>query len=963
VALVPRQPVDVVFVHGVLSSHEVWDDFIRLIDRDPELNYFVKTHRFQYESRLTELRWTRRIADIDDLADLLSVYLTTELAGDRLLVLVTHSMGGLIVQRYLARTLARGGGQDLRRIKRILMYACPNSGSEFLLQARKRLIRIPNPQELALRPLNRQITETQQAVLRDVVNAEGYTQNKCHIPIFAYGAANDNIVKPYVAKGAFPDAAVVDGDHFTIVQPKSTDAMSYRVLATALITVADHDDDTTVSQAEASAEPGGRVSVAPPFGRIEGELQGRDELIGAIMSSARSRVHVLAGLGGSGKSRLALEIADRARQAGRRVWWVSVTRVNGCMQEVASQLGIPESRVELAWRDIGSAPDLVWRFLEEQTRPWLLIFDNADDPGQLAPLNAPVSDGTGWLRSPVSGKGMVIVTSRNRSQATWGSWCEMHSVPPLEVADGAAMLMTLVNPGGGSMEQARSLSAELGGLPLALKAAADYVNWVGSAQSVYSGETPIRDLGDYREAVARRFNSPPGTSGSGLSETLGLEIVQTVFNLSLDLLASSGLPEAAPLLKLFACLNIAPIPYSRLLADDVLAGSPLFPDHTPTRRRPVLEGLSGLGLIDLSVMSGIDEASMSRVLTLHPAVHGVLRDDPDVRRRRTAYYSLNIRLLLSVTQDRDPDLAENWEIWHIIIPHAVEVTRSALLGAPGLRDPRVILSALELARLTSRYLIVAGLIQVASDLVLPIIADCSSFGLSPDDREILALRHEKGRISLERGDPADAETELKQVVARRTRLLGERDPDLLASRHKLAKAILEQGRWAEAEGLLASIVHDEHYVRGPEHSDTMVVRHSLARAIFNQGRIEEAERMLRDILLVRYRLWSPTTPETLFVRQTLARCLLEQDRSADALSEVENALSEVPERLDEPVVMQLRHTLGAALLSLGRVQEALTTYIGLMDDRTRVLGPTHPETLRTGGDLAKVERIDSGHGE
>jgi hypothetical protein len=61
--------------------------------------------------------------------------------------------------------------------------------------------------------------------------------------------------------------------------------------------------------------------------------------------------------------------------------------------------------------------------------------------------------------------------------------------------------------------------------------------------------------------------------------------------------------------------------------------------------------------------------------------------------------------------------------------------------------------------------------------------------------------------------------------------------------------------------------------------------------------------------------------------------------------------------------MQLRHTLAAALLSLGRVQEALTTYRGLMDDRTRVLGPTHPETLRTGGDLAKVERIDSGYSE
>jgi tetratricopeptide (TPR) repeat protein len=791
-------------------------------------------------------------------------------------------------------------------------------------------------------------------VLRDVVNASGCTENRWHIPIFSYGGTNDNIVRPYIAKGAFPDGAVVDGDHFTIVRPANRDATSYGVLAAALTVVSDNDDDKTVSQAEASAEPGGRVSVAPPFGRIEGELQGRDDLIAAIMSNARSRVHVLAGLGGSGKSRLALEIADRARQTGRQVWWVSVTRINGCMQEVASQLGIPESRVELAWRDIGSAPDLIWRFLEEQTRPWLLIFDNADDHLQLAPLNAPVSDETGWLRRPASDKGMVIVTSRNRSQTTWGGWCEMHPVPPLEVADGAAMLMTLVNPGGATMEQARNLSAELGGLPLALKAAADYVNWVRNADSVYSGGTPIQDLGDYRKAVQRRFRSAPGSSRDALSESLGLEIAQAVFNLSLELLANSGVAEAAPLLKLFACLNIAPIPYSRLLTDEVLAGSPLFPDLAAAKRRRVLEGLAGLGLVDLSVMPGIDDASMSRVLSLHPVVHGVLRDDPDVRQRRTSYYSLNIRMLLSATQGSDPDYPESWVIWHIIIPHAVEVTRSALLHTPQLRDTRVILSALELTRLTSRYLIVAGLIQSASDLVLPIIEKCASFGMSPDDREMLALRHEKGRIALERGDPADAETELRQVVASRTRLLGERNPDTLASRHKLAKAILEQGRWAEAEQQLASIVDDEYYVRGEEHPDTMVVRHSLARAIFAQGRSEEAERMLREILEIRHRLWSRTTPETLFVRQTLARCMLAQDRPDEALSEVEDSLGEVADRLDEPVVMQLRHTLAAALLSLGRVQGAIATYKSLLDDRTRVLGPAHPETLRTRDDLAKV---------
>ena len=51
------------------------------------------------------------------------------------IVLVTHSQGGLIVQRYLARRLASGHGEELRRIRRIVMYACPNNGSQALLAA------------------------------------------------------------------------------------------------------------------------------------------------------------------------------------------------------------------------------------------------------------------------------------------------------------------------------------------------------------------------------------------------------------------------------------------------------------------------------------------------------------------------------------------------------------------------------------------------------------------------------------------------------------------------------------------------------------------------------------------------------------------------------------------------------------------------------------------------------------
>jgi hypothetical protein len=314
-------------------------------------------------------------------------------------------------------------------------------------------------------------------------------------------------------------------------------------------------------------------------------------------------------------------------------------------------------------------------------------------------------------------------------------------------------------------------------------------------------------------------------------------------------------------------------------------------------------------------------------------------------------------MLLDATKDFDPDYPENWVIWNIVAPHSLEVSRTSLLGAPQLVDRKVIASALELARLTSRYLIVTGLVRPAHDLVLPIVANCESFGFHEDDREILALRHEEARIALERGDPQAAEVELRRVIAGREHVLGENHPDTLASRHKLAKAILEQGRWAEAEPLLRSIVLAENKVRGPEHSDTMVVRHSLARSILAQGRAVEAEDIIRDILQVRNRIWSSTTPETLFVRQTLARSLLEQERPQEAEAEVRDAMREAAERLDAPQVMSLRQALVQALLMQGRVEEAEADLVGLLADRRRVLGPTHPETERTSGLLAAVREM------
>ncbi|MEV4740939.1 alpha/beta fold hydrolase [Streptomyces sp. NPDC049555] len=956
--------VHLVFVHGLFSSAKVWSAFRQLISTDPELTSWVDVHCFEYDSKVVQFNLAKRIGELDDIADQLGSYLETKLADAEAIVLVTHSQGGLVVQRFLSRRLAVGKGRELTRIKHFLMFSCPNTGSGFFLTVRKFLAVWRHPQERQLRPFDRYVLEAQRAVLTGVVHARRHSEQECPIPVRAYGATSDNIVPPYVARGVFPEGSVIDGDHFSVVQPADLDAAAYLVVRQALQSVGRPRSEPRPLPAAVTAPPSGNGhSVAPPFAKLEGNLKGEqhNRLVAQVTSAADpQKVHVLAGLGGTGKSRLALEIADRAHRAGRRVWWVSVSQLSSRMRAVASQLGASEAQLDRAWHGPGSATDLLWDLLDRAPQPWLLVLDNADDPQQLGPVDGPVSDGTGWLREPESEHGLVVVTSRVRSQETWGTWSRVHRVCPLDDEEGASMLLERTDGVGGTNEQARRLSAVLGGLPLALLTAAATVKAVsgkaGRKMSLDDGE--VRDFDSYRKAVKRRFESAPGSTRAGmdLDELLGREIVEEVYGIALRQLIRHDLPQAAPLLKVFACLNIAPIPYRCLVDGAVLARSPLFPGFSPAQRTAVLRGLEDFALVDADEREDVTDPALSHVLTLHPVVHGVLREDGDVQQRRTEYYGLAVSMLLHAADGKDPDHPSSWPLWTAIAPHARAVARACLLGPVGLKDRSVVSGAIELTRLTARFLITRGLLVPANDLVVPVVEACTRFGFHEDDREILALRHEKGRIALEREDHAAAEQEFARVVAARRRVLGESDPDTLASRHKHARAVCEQGRWEAAEPLLRSIVQAENHVRGAEHSDTLVVRHTLARTMLALGRATEAEQEARSILEIsRRHNWPPTTSETLFVRSTLARSLLEQDRYEDAEEEIRGALRDDDRPRDSERMMHLRDTLATVLLGQGRAPEAVQEFRDLLADLRRVK-PGSPMTRRVEQNLDEILR-------
>lgn len=985
-----KSPLHVVFVHGLFSGPEVWKKFARLLDGDSGLD--ITVHRFAYGSTVIAARPDRQVPEYDDIADQLGTFMGRFTDTDRV-VLVSHSQGGLIVQRYLSRTLRVRKGHTLAPIKCLVMYACPNSGSLFMGQARRLAFFWRNPQERQLRVFNRDVLETQRHVLADVVGAQRQAESQWPVPVYAYGGTSDKIVPARVARGPFTEGGALSGDHFGVVRPADRSADSYQVLRSHLLAVLRAVEpgaakslaqvpslviesvavpepvpvppsvSASVLAITVSDEPGRPqhpgLTVATPSGSRKLRLQGkeREGIIRSILSppAGRPRIHVLTGLGGSGKTRIAQVIAERASQSSRRVWWISESQISASMREVATQLGVPRGEAESAFRGDSSSIDLVWRYLQLCPDPWMLVFDNIDTADRLGYGNDNVSDGNGWIREPSTANGTVVVTSRDLTADAWLPSCVVHQVPPLQDNDGAALLLECA-PGGGSKEEARLLSRELGGLPLALSGAGAYVKSVREPGFAVSQST-ISGFESYRAAIRARMDAPPGTDASAIDEMFGESIMAEVCGIALDLLTERACPQAVPLLKLFACLNIAPIPYRLLLKSAEIPGSPLFPDFPANRRDSVLRELAHLGLIEEIPDQQAEAFDLASRLSLHPLVHGLLRGDEDVRRRRADYYGLNVRVLLDIAAQSPPDAPENWDVWAAMLPHAIEVTKTTLNDS-GVGDVGVLTDALELARLTARYLIVGGPLLPADDLLRALIDDCRSYGFAPDDREILGLRHEKGRIALEIGDWTMAERELGQVVADRERVLGADDTATLASRHKYARSVLEQSRWAEATPLLRAVVKAEYAVHGAEDSDTVTVRHSLARARIALGEPAEVEAELRDMLEVSLRHHSPHLPETLRIRQTLARSLLETGRQQEALEEIRCAMRDTPKgRLDSILAMSLRFTYCQALLLDGRIPQALDETTQLLEERGRALGTAHPETVRTLRLLEQVRAI------
>jgi len=203
------------------------------------------------------------------------------------------------------------------------------------------------------------------------------------------------------------------------------------------------------------------VRLAPRPAFLAGRAGLLEELAARLAGGPGPRVAVLSGLGGAGKTSVAVEYAHR-QLPGAGVCW----------QFAAEDPAVVEAEFAVLAAQLGAAnsPDpvaSVHAVLARQQAGWLLVFDNVADHGSVRRF------------LPPAGPGQVLITTQSQ---LWPPG-QVLDVPVLGPDVAAGFLAT--RTGDPDAVSAVAIARELGGLPLALEQAGAYMQAAGMPLAQY----------------------------------------------------------------------------------------------------------------------------------------------------------------------------------------------------------------------------------------------------------------------------------------------------------------------------------------------------------------------------------------------------------------------------------------------------------------------------------------------
>lgn len=643
-----------------------------------------------------------------------------------------------------------------------------------------------------------------------------------------------------------------------------------------------------------------------PFNRNP-NFTGRKEILDHLHVALRSGTNTvltqsITGLGGVGKTQLAVEYAYQFANEYDLVWWVR-SEDNITLIADFSYLS------DLIQLEQGESPDtiskvsLVRKWLESNGN-WLLIFDNVQ---KLEDLYNPVVSDINFI--PQSSLGHILITSRNPN---WSSIATPLNIQVFLLEEAIEFLQK--RTGQIDATGAIDLANELGYLPLALEQAAAFIV-----------ETPGMTFQKYLEIFRERHQelwkneSPPINYPN---------TVATTWSISIESIRKEN-PASLELLNFCAFLASEDIPMSLftkpfIFIDDLEFGV-------------MVKCLKKYSLIDVT----------SENISIHRLVQLVTRDNLE-KGEREKWISKAL-FLLTNNFVFNPDDPKTWRESARIMPHAVSVTFYAE------NEPVELELTTQLIGNVGNYLLQFAEYNQAK-LLDERALNIAERVYGPDHKEVATAANNLGLVLKTLGNFTGAKIQIERALKINEKLFGPDHERVAATANNLGSVLQDLGDLSGAKAQFERSIAIYQKIGDSKHPEISKSINNLGRVLHHLGDFSGAIKQYEHALEIDENEYGPIHPEVARDINNIALVLQDLGDPQKARIEFERSLK-IYESLfdpDHPEIAISVNNLGRVLQDLGDLPGAKKQLERALDIYERIFGLMHPEIALVANNLGVV---------
>lgn len=550
---------------------------------------------------------------------------------------------------------------------------------------------------------------------------------------------------------------------------------------------------------------------------------GREEILVHLHDALRSsqaaaltQAQAISGLGGIGKTQIAVEYAYRYRDYYQAIFWMNASSrdvLSADFVMIAALLNLPEQKE----KDQDIVVRAVKRWLNTQSH-WLLILDNVDNLEMIVDF------------LPVHGTGDVLLTTRLQALGTSAQSVE---VEKMGLDEGVKFLLSRTRvfvpgtPLDQTMEEHKALQTQhaqateivtsLDGLPLALDQAGAYIEETRCGLSQY-----LNLYGTRRKELLMRRGRFPIDHPDSVAATWSLSFQQV----------KQESQAAADLLHLLAFLDPEAIPEEII----TLGAAELGPALGTAANDPLqVDSIIEL-LLRYSLIRRTPEV---KSLSIHRLVQAVLRDGME-RDTQRMWAERSIRAVNRAFPNVE---LQTWERCQRCLPHAqmcAASSREYELAFP---------EAALLFNKAATYLVARARYQQAELMLLKALAIRPKV-LEANYPDTARMLNDLGEVYRKLGKYQDAEILLQEALAIRQQALGKTHPDVAQTLHDLANLYRIRGAYVKAEPIYLQALHIRETTSGIDSPLVAQSFYGLARLYYSQEKYQQAEKFCKQALYI-----------------------------------------------------------------------------------------------------------------